>query len=66
MKIFTERFNMRLTPQDKQIFAFLAKELKRSESDALRIVAAEAAARLQSAAHNAGSQTYLPAAEGQR
>ena len=43
----TERFAMRLTTQDKEAIKFLAEKLGRSESDALCIIAREAAQALK-------------------
>ena len=37
----TERFEMRVTPQEKEVISFLAERLQRTESDALRFIVRE-------------------------
>ena len=37
----TERFHLRLTPQDKEVISFLAEKLQSSESYAYRFAARE-------------------------
>ena len=41
MDKYSERFHLRLTPQDKEIIEFLAKKLQSSESYAYRFAARE-------------------------
>jgi hypothetical protein len=57
----TERFTMRLTPQDKEVFAYLAKELKRSESDVLRTIAHEVAQAMKATTPAANQPTQAQA-----
>ena len=54
----TERFTLRLSPQDKENFEYLARELKRTESDALRIIAREIVAAMKA------TTPTQPAADG--
>jgi uncharacterized SAM-dependent methyltransferase len=49
MKTKTKRFQMRLTDEDKVIFAYVAEKLGRTESDMLRTIAAEVAQSMKSA-----------------
>ena len=47
MILKTKRFTLRLSPQDREIFACLAAQLQRTESDALRVVAREKVAAMK-------------------
>ena len=49
-----EVFHMRLTAQDRQAIKYLASQMQRTESDALRIIVNNAAATMQ--AKEAGQQ----------
>jgi hypothetical protein len=55
----SERFTMRLSPQDKQIFAELAAQLHRTESDAIRIVTREFVAAMKATTPTQIGQTQV-------
>ena len=57
----SERFHMRLTPQDKQVFAELAAQLHRSESDAIRVIAREVLAALKAEVVTQAAGNHSPA-----